>query len=357
VPAYVFSTDCLAKLKHTSASGNVVISSPTPLRHTITFHYIPPVVNQPNMYRGSSPIFDVPEFPPLRRVKPLPKRRRTSGEPLAIPDASQYTPGMSPAEGPVDMTSFGLSMPLPQYYMPMFTGVQELFRMGQEDQSLEYPGGFAVPVGAADEEDQGDGDYVDHLQQPGNTKKRKVPAAHHSTTDPLSSPITLENEELDEHGQAMSTSGRIEGIEVNDAVPSSTAPASPLPMKNRSSAATLAGLQHKELLKTRKRQLAAVLGALSHGDTLALDQALSAKYSSMASLSGQNRGDDGKENDHYEKPRRRWSRRRATEWALMPAPLDSSSVAVPFPTCEFTFSCPSPSESIYLPFNQAQVVH
>ncbi|KAF8961513.1 hypothetical protein BDZ97DRAFT_1200995 [Flammula alnicola] len=31
------------------------------------------------MYRGTpSPIFDVPEFPTLRRVKPLPKRRRTS---------------------------------------------------------------------------------------------------------------------------------------------------------------------------------------------------------------------------------------------------------------------------------------
>lgn len=290
------------------------------------------------MYRGSSPIFDVPEFPPLRRVKPLPKRRRTSGEPLAAaPDTSQYDTGMLPAEGAVDMTSFGLNMPLPQYYMPMFTGVQDLFRMGQEDQSLEYPGGFAVPVGAADEEDHGDGDYVDHLQQPGNTKKRKVPAAHHhSTTDPLSSPITLENEELDDHGQAMSVSGRTEGIEVNDVVPSLTALAtSPLPIKkNRSSAATLAGLQHKELLKTRKRQLAAVLGALSHGDTLALDQALSAKYSSMVSLSGQN---DGKENDHYEKPRRRWNKRSRT-----PAPDIIPSV--PFPTCEFTFSCPSPSE-------------
>src|SRR6266511_1095751 len=31
------------------------------------------------MYRGTSPIFDVPEFPTLRRIKPLPKRRRTTG--------------------------------------------------------------------------------------------------------------------------------------------------------------------------------------------------------------------------------------------------------------------------------------
>ncbi|KAF8730349.1 hypothetical protein AX14_005615, partial [Amanita brunnescens Koide BX004] len=30
------------------------------------------------MYAGSSPIFNVPEITTLRRVKPLPKRRRTS---------------------------------------------------------------------------------------------------------------------------------------------------------------------------------------------------------------------------------------------------------------------------------------
>ena len=48
--------------------------------------------------------------------------------------------------------------------------------------------------------------------------------------------------------------------------------------KARASAATIAGLQHKDMLKTRKRQLAAVLGAISGGDDLALDQALAARY-------------------------------------------------------------------------------
>lgn len=239
------------------------------------------------------------------------------------------------------MTSFGLGMPLPQYYMPMFTGVQDMFRMDHEDQSLEYPGGFAVPVGAADEEDHGDGDYVDHLQQPGNTKKRKVPAAHHhhSTTDPLSSPITLENDELDEQGEGMLTPGRSDAVEVTEATAAVAAPTgSSFVRKNRISAATLAGLQHKELLKTRKRQLAAVLGALSHGDTLALDQALSARYSS---ISGQSK--DSMENDVYEKQRRRWDKRKV--WALV-APPGSTGI-VTAPACEFTFSCPSPSESTH----------
>ena len=44
--------------------------------------------------------------------------------------------------------------------------------------------------------------------------------------------------------------------------------------KGRLSLATLAGLQHKEMLKSRKRQLATVLSTLAHGATLALDQAL-----------------------------------------------------------------------------------
>ncbi|KAI0640233.1 hypothetical protein C8Q77DRAFT_1153117 [Trametes polyzona] len=40
----------------------------------------------------------------------------------------------------------------------------------------------------------------------------------------------------------------------------------------------LAGLQQKEMLRSRKRQLAAVLGALAQRDTVALDQVLSASY-------------------------------------------------------------------------------
>ncbi|KAF8579916.1 hypothetical protein K439DRAFT_1358404 [Ramaria rubella] len=310
------------------------------------------------MYRGPSPIFDVPEFPPLRRVKPLPKRRRTSGEPLSpMPDTVQYTPGMMPADAQLDMASFGLSMPLPQYYMPMLNGVQDLFRMSDEDRSLEYPGGFAVPVGAADEEDHGDGDYVDHLQQPGNTKKRKVPAAHHTSADELSSPIAAGDDEPDEHGSSVIATGRVDSTEVSDVVQVLTTPTPPLSIKkNRTSAATLAGLQHKELLKTRKRQLAAVLGALSHGDTLALDQALSARYSGTMTLSGQNTRAEGKENDAYDRPRRRWSRRRTTGWEVMLIPDRRNMIAAP--TAEFTFLCPSPtSERLISTREEVAILH
>ncbi|KAF8517927.1 hypothetical protein BU17DRAFT_49059 [Hysterangium stoloniferum] len=312
------------------------------------------------MYRGSSPIFDVPEFPPLRRVKPLPKRRRTSDDPLLLPDTTQYAPAMLPTNGPVDMTAFGLNMPLPQYYMPMFNGVQDLFRMSaaNDDRSSQYPGGFAVPVGPVDEEDHGDGDYVDHLQQPANTKKRKVPAAHHSTSDPLGSPATLGSDEADERARSMTAMGRSDNDDISDVAPTLSPPAPPLVLrKNRTSAATLAGLQHKELLKTRKRQLAAVLGALSHGDTLALDQALSARYSNIGPLTGQNRT-DGKENISRDRPDRRSNKRKTDGLALTLTSPESNSHGAPFPSVEFTFVCPSPtSERLISTRKEVAVLH
>ncbi|KAF8524167.1 hypothetical protein JB92DRAFT_3253786 [Gautieria morchelliformis] len=295
------------------------------------------------MYRGTSPIFDVPEFPPLRRVKPLPKRRRTSGEGVAPADTVGFTPVL-PADGPVDMTAFGLNLPLPPYYMPMFSGVQEMFRMSeQHEAALGYPGRFA--------EEHGDGDYVDHLQQPGNTKKRKVPAAHHGAGDAPASPITaLEGEELDEHGQLVpvAAGGGGDGVEAGNVLPAAAAAGAAVPLrKNRSSAATLAGLQHKELLKTRKRQLAAVLGALSHGDTLALDQALSARYSSM--VAPPRRGET------YERPLRRWGQRRTTGLTLLPAPAGDGPQV---PSTEFTFACPSPtSERLVSTREEVAVLH
>ena len=249
---------------------------------------------------------------------------------------------MVSSDGSVDMSAFGLNLPLPPYYMPIFNSVQDLFRMG-DDRNLEYPGGLAVPAGVADEEDHGDGDYIDHLQQPGNTKKRKVPAAHHSTADPLSSPTMMGDDDQDERAGSMATPSRTDGVDLCDVAPTALAASPPalLSKKNRSSAATLAGLQHKELLKTRKRQLASVLGALSHGDTLALDQALSARYSNMVLPSGQNKG-EGKENEPDPIFRRRWLKRRVTGWELLPPPNPSSDIAVP--SAEFTFACPSLSE-------------
>ncbi|GJJ11448.1 hypothetical protein Clacol_005681 [Clathrus columnatus] len=424
------------------------------------------------MYQGPSPIFDVPEFPPLRRVKPLPKRRRTSINvsldgasqmvdmntgmslgmnmnmamamgmgmnigmgmvgsmsdlleyqrgmiastagtaptvhgnlnPASLPSvASTPTPASTPSGTiPTSSTTSSPNSPsstqpftpssFPSYYMPMSMsvplsmsmfnnvgmGMQDLFRMGlgsigsimsggnisgsitptttnsngtsdaqtttasslsqipislplplQHPLSMtEYPGGFAIPVGPTDEDDHGDGDYVDHLQHPGNTKKRKVPAANghgHSSNhggshgghassmniaggnqtyvypygythqlgevgdeDPGgdgdgSHPSTPQQTQAQNQGQGTTPTSNVTTLPSTPGGGGSGGGQALVPTpfiihKNKVSPATLAGLQHKELLKTRKRQLAAVLGALSHGDTLALDQALSARY-------------------------------------------------------------------------------
>ncbi|TFK69309.1 hypothetical protein BDN72DRAFT_619552 [Pluteus cervinus] len=177
-----------------------------------------------------------------------------------------------------------------------------------------------------DEENDDEGGYnTDHLHQHyghGNTKKRKVPA-NSSGSSMMRHHRGDEDEDEDDEGDdgsrlegalsnggrlgdnhhgysssAVATSGPSSGVGSGGgpgtlSSPTSTSmspqtlvghphhhrqPYTPLSRRAKITAATLAGLQHKEMLKSRKRQLAAVLGALSLGDTLALDQALSASY-------------------------------------------------------------------------------
>ena len=172
---------------------------------------------------------------------------------------------------------------------------------------IYVPNSNSGPVADGSEgadEDHGEGDYVDHLQQHGNTKKRKVPAnmsggGRHGHRGDTGSGDNSGAEDDDGQGGFGGGGGLGEtsrGIptgrpfeydhpsqsgDQGSLSPSSTS-GSTLPLlpgrKPKMSAATRAGLQHKEVLKSRKKQLAAVLGALSHGDTLALDQALSARY-------------------------------------------------------------------------------
>jgi len=208
--------------------------------------------------------------------------------------------------------------------------------------------------GGRDEDDdgQGDGDYIDHLQQPGNTKKRKVPAnASVSQRDEVERSDHMQ----DEGGERGVPMGRVVdcddletysverymsgGAGYHHPHPYQLSPqASLVPTmyhgwrRGKLTAATLAGLQHKELLKTRKRQLAAVLGALSHGDTLALDQALSVSYPF-----------EGVKNTE---PTIRLSKRRVARMArtMMKENKEGGGKRSKLPGCEFTFSCPCASE-------------
>ncbi|KAJ3865357.1 hypothetical protein EV359DRAFT_39004 [Lentinula novae-zelandiae] len=236
----------------------------------------------------SSPIFDVPEFPTLRRVKPLPKRRRTSSTHLSVLD-SGLPPIPLSLPGP-DATAEELlahADALQSYYFPILdaaaaniNAVADGFANAAEPGYI-HPGsdilsdlesGDLASSPDRDDSDRGDGDYID---QPGNAKKRKVPAntshlrgARDATSDEevedrdgtlmIGIPTGTFEAGANDRKSSMSTIRRLLGRR-----------------KTRLSAVTLAGLQHKETLKVRKRQLAAVLGALSLGDTLALDQALS----------------------------------------------------------------------------------
>ena len=324
------------------------------------------------MYRTSSPIFDVPEFPPLRRVKPLPKRKRvhppsesdydfkrtdayptpatvTSRTPAPPqPRLSSTTPslrtslsgrkgdGKNPSEK-VGAQTDRISAQL-DYYKSTIRGdpLTDPTERQQEDPydddsprkkiathdiagihsihdiplaafKIYVPNSNSGPAADGSEgadEDHGEGDYVDHLQQHGNTKKRKVPVnmsgggRHGHRGDPGSGDNSGADDDdglggfggsggLGEISRGIPTGRTFEYDHPSQSgdqgplSPSSTSGSTLVLLPGRKpkmSAATRAGLQHKEVLKSRKKQLAAVLGALSHGDTLALDQALSARY-------------------------------------------------------------------------------
>ena len=479
------------------------------------------------MYRAtSSPIFDVPEIPTLRRAKPLPKRRRTTGtatdsvhqedtlslsSPALVAQSAQALlqqsaavallhqhqqqqqqpldvlgPNATPEEFLSHADTLSARMALQNYYMPILGGVQSLLagasamsnsgdrnnntnvnnntvnnnrsntavaaaaaalaavagagagRNGQSHMqpgplsdldSLEFGVHFAAAAAAAaaagvamgglgglgmslgmnmnaaamsmsgmgmntGSMGMGDGrddarrdpDYIDNLQQHGNTKKRKVPAnaggsprgGHGGDGGRPGSPSTLfaDDEPPTGGGGGVSSAALAEFQRDRErerdrdrdrdrdredydstTTPPVLYPPPPFPgqlsiviqKRGKLTAATLAGLQHKEMLKSRKRQLAAVMGALSHGDTLALDQALSASYPLIGGLTGSTggaagagRGGGGGEALRVHKSKRR-SVRLARVMKLTRVPRHPD--AAPFPTSDFGFICSSASKS------------
>ncbi|KAF8813005.1 hypothetical protein BYT27DRAFT_7085525 [Phlegmacium glaucopus] len=336
------------------------------------------------MYRGTpSPIFDVPEIPTLRRVKPLPKRRRTTTDlnhhhHHHEDTLSLSSPALQPLEvlGPnataeellAHADTLSARMALQSYYMPILGGVQN-FLAGDADNgplsdldSLEFGVHFAAAAAAAaaagvamggsmgmgmamrggrDDDGRGDPDYVDHLQQHGNTKKRKVPAnaggsprgGHGGDGGRPGSPSSLFPDDEPNGG------------DYDSSTPPVLYPPPPFPgqlsiviqKRGKLTAATLAGLQHKEMLKSRKRQLAAVMGALSHGDTLALDQALSASYPLIGGLTGGVGGGGGEALRVHKSKRKSIRLARVMKLTRIPRHPD----AAPFPACDFGFVCAS----------------
>ena len=224
--------------------------------------------------------------------------------------------------------------------------------------------GTTREYGSSPEGSSREDDY--HGRRPGNTKKRKIPANLSGSSRGLGtsgdnespSPSYMEGGVLDslsafDGGVPSKTVNLSKEQNYNRDRDSDLASPPVLPppsfpgqlsiliqKKGKLTAATLAGLQHKERLKARKRQLAAVLGALSHGDTMALDQALTFSYS-FASHSG--------EPLKVRKSKRRTVRLARAMNILMQRPdrKHQHPDAVPFPESDFTFRYPSLSEYLF----------
>lgn len=301
------------------------------------------------MYRGASPIFDVPEFPSMRRVKPLPKRRRTSH--LTPQNENQIpasTPGiLSPDVATEELIahadSLSTQLALQSYYMPILGGVQNLFSNDLGNQSpneFDLGASYGAGDGRGHEEDHGDGDYIDHLQQPGNTKKRKVPA--NASISPHGHDVGSGQSGEDEPAVRSAQAGTPLEHDSGEAFPTSSTSIMTGQRRGKLTSATLAGLQHKEILRQRKRQLAAVLGAISHGDTLALDQALTSSYP----FANMGLSADLK---HVEPTRVRLSRRKGPRLARLAKAVSNSNGStsqkkVALPVSDFPFVCHSASE-------------
>lgn len=395
-----------------------------------------PPNHSPSLYHRSpssgSPIFDIPEFPALRRVKPLPKRRRVNTDEddaglvarartLASAAASTVS-GLAPplsadtiAPIPLDATPEELiahaerlktEMAAQGYeqYLPILGGVQDLFRgvaaaaaaasaagnggnpggrsrgsrnsiaasvsdlgnkLSLASEALEKALAHAAAAGVglpgsggtigglsiSEDDDLGDSDYMDHLQQPGNTKKRKVPAnasgfsrgrGRDSGSGQSGGEDDGSERERDLSGEASSGAGRPDGAPGSKHFFQSSLHPS---RKSRLPAITLAGLQHKKTVASRKKQLADVLVSLSLNDTMSLDQALSNNYPFAAAAASLASATTNKGADPNSGPKIRLSRRNAPRLARLAKRalrLRHPDMAG-FTVSDFTFRCPSSS--------------
>jgi hypothetical protein len=307
-------------------------------------------LSQHLIYHPSSSSFDIPDYLPLRRVKPLPKRRRSSPDPVgSLPLNAMLPPILPPLPGP-DATAQELiahaevlsaQITFQSYFLPAaLSGVADFARNNLDAPPTTEGVPVVVHVDSPpitevrDEGTASGGDHhVDQMQQQGNAKKRKVPAhLSGSQMGPDSSDVHSGEEEPPiervPHGLTSppGTPATAAAVEITpEKEPSGVETVSRL---GKMLPATMVGLRQKEMLKHRKRQLAAALSAPMLGDSLALDQALLANYTRL----NKNRSGVGR-NARCRRPSRVARRRH-----VQPAPPSSTPARRAFPDSEFTFS-------------------
>ncbi|KAI9436765.1 hypothetical protein F5148DRAFT_1264359 [Russula earlei] len=322
---------------------------------------MPGRLSQHLIYHPSSPRFDIPDYLPLRRVKPLPKRKRSSPDP---------GPDVTAAELIAHAEVLSAQIAFQSYFLPnainsvadfgtattttantananIRRNVEMSLVTGESQQQHTIP--LSLPPADLDvitpsPGDGRDGDHLDHAQQQGNAKKRKVPAhLSGSQMGPDSADVHSSEEETQlqlqhhsfgervPHGFASSSCAEEEPINVSyEAVGTSRRG------RGKMLSATMVGLRRKQVLKYRRRQLAALLGSPSLGNSLALDQALLASNCSL--LNGNCSGWSSSKSAWLKSRlmRRRGSRVIRRHHTLPPLPLSGPTRRI-FPDGEFTF--------------------
>jgi hypothetical protein len=321
------------------------------------------------IYRPSSPAgFDIPDYLPLRRVKPLPKRKHSLSSPdlaRSLPlNTTMLPPILPPPPGP-DATAEELiahaevlsaQITFQSYFLPTLTDVTDFntttttATTSVDDMPLVVnPSPADLDVTSLINEVR-ENDHTDQTQQQGNAKKRKVPAhlsglqmGPDDSADVLHS--GSEGEEKQPGGEkvppsspaasAAMTSPEEEPFQGGGAEGGDGHQGKLLP-------ATMVGLRKKQVLKHRRRQLAALLGSLSLGDSLALDQALLANYAPVVNekRSGAGSGGEGSSNRnarHKSRLKRRRASRVVRRHRTLPPRPPSEPTRRIFPDSEFTF--------------------
>ena len=283
--------------------------------------------HQSDLFLPESPLFDTAELPSSRRVKPLPKRRRTTVNAQPNPLSGSETTTTE------DLGKDEQPSNVPTSYAPIFgVALEEMLKGDVDARHVDFAGDIDS---YSDHRDDGDG-YADHLVQPGNTKKRKVPLSMSSRQGDDVSSQEAEDDLSDRFLRFTSS---------DDALAFTFPPSSPVlgspGRKWKITRATLTAMRLKEQLRNRKRQLSTVLGAISEGDSPVLDQALSSNYPFIKSVDGD------KSNSPPIRLSQRPARRRAHMQLLiqqLAAEKNKEKSLLATPEGAFTFEQDSPSE-------------
>ncbi|CAE7092318.1 unnamed protein product [Rhizoctonia solani] len=207
-----------------------------------------------------------PDMSFTRRFKPLPKRRRNSVRRVEMGGHHSKT------DPPL----------VSAYYHPISNG--RVGRLKQESnvtpcrsRSPNKLAPFSTRSRIVEDAD-GEGDYTDHLQQPNNTKKRKVPAA--TAAFARGPTLTRENDDLIDEYSCQESQINLPGKIVDDAGASQSPQEfnyQPIIARRKpASLVTLATLRLKDLLRARRRMMATAIG--DGMDPLALELALSTPF-------------------------------------------------------------------------------